>query len=287
MPQPTFVSTGVKFGGLAQPNGQGVLTAVNLNDGASWSLQDFSLDNVVKNLEVAQALYRAKGVTLSRDFVGGSIVLPTQYSEVPGTALGAALAQLAQAGEQNLTFDNMTTAILADFVKPTGRKLMRKNGVPVWELALEFFARNPFFFDVAPSTVAATAVAGTTTGSLTNFNVTYAGSVFAEPVWTLTVGAANPATIASIVLKNNMSLESMTINFPPLAALTAWTITIDCAGWTITDQNGTQYRMSGSAWPALYGPPGTIQQMAVTITTGTGTLSNTTIGAAYNNRWQA
>lgn len=268
------------------PNGQGTLAWQNLNDLASWFIDDFDLSETFRQIGAAQQVYQSTGVYVSDDAGSRPIKLAAHYYEGPGTKLGAALATLSQTGEQYLTFDNKVTAIQVKYKAFSSRKLINRSSPYLWSGDLEFIGvRNPYFADLTASTVAGFAVAGTTGGSTTNQNVTYAGSVFTRPVWTFAVTNANPATISSLVLKNNMSGEALTVNFPGnLAASTAWTVTIDCGAWSVSDQNGQGYDVVGS-WPMLYGPAGTVQQMAVTVTTGTGTLSNATMSASYQNRW--
>lgn len=119
----------------------------------------------------------------------------------------------------------------------------------------------------------------------TAFSVTYGGSIFAKPVWTLTIPNTSTAPIQSFALTNTMSGEALTITFPGnLAASTAWTITIDSGKLTVTDQNGLQYDFTGS-FPLLYQPAGQVNTFTATLTPASGVFTGCTIGGSVTNRW--
>lgn len=382
MPQPSFAGTPVTvtFGGLALPNGQGTMTNLNLNDVTSWFLQDWQA-NLVKQITKGQQVWRSKGVVLGRDFPGFSITLPMKYREASPGALGAALAQLAQAGEQQLSFDG-STFILAEFETTASRQLWIKWGNYWWNLNLQFWCRVPWFQDLsatnlttvnivnAPATAPtgstasggalatgtytlaytyvtasgetaaspassnivlttgnqqisvsavtplpafATAVrwyflSGPTTGftvqnsggaftlntagnsaaapastPATNFSITYAGSIFAEPTFTLTVPNTNAAVIGNLVLTNTMSSEALTATLN-LAASTAYTVTVSGANFAVTDGSGHSYDIAGS-FPMLYGPAGQANTFTVAVTAVSGVPTGLTLGGTYSNRW--
>lgn len=292
MPQPTITGSGIFFGNNAAPAGQGTLPWLNLNDLASWYVQDFSLDEAFRAIQSAPVLYRGKGVYLSDDFGPRQLKVPYWYSEATQT-LGAATAALSMAGEQYLTFDNKVTAILVRYQGVANRALVRRWSPLQWKFDLLFYARSPWFADIAATTFAAQAL---NSGSATNFTVTYAGSVWCEPVWTLTIPNTNTAVIQSFVLKNTVSLEQLTINFQNnggggatgLAGSTTWTLTIDSSAMSVKDQNGTFYDISGS-FPLLYSSAqiaaSEANAMTATLTPASGTATGCTIGASYNNRW--
>lgn len=383
MPQPTFNASAVTFGGLAQPNGQGTFAAVNLNDGANWSLQDFKPDAFVKQMTKSQQVWLSKGLVSSRDFPGFGITLPMLYSEIPGTKIGAALASLALAGEQQLSFDG-ATYLLAEFEQTKSRTWRRRYPPFLWDVELAFWCRNPFYLDLSGSSLASTPIvyaptaapsgsaaaggaltAGTytleytyvtasgetapspasssivlsggnlqisvsavtplpsfatavkwyfATGPTTGFTVqnsgaaftlntagsgtappattpatafsqTYAGSVWAEPVWTLSIPGSNTGVITSAVLANTMSGQALIALFPGgLRTSTAYTITIDCGVMTVTDQNGTVYDVGGS-FPFLFQPAGQSNPFTVALVTSSGVASGATIAASWSNRW--
>ena len=286
MPQPTFVVSSLRanatFGGMALPNGQGIQASINLNDGVNTRLRNFNIDESNKQISLAQLLYIGRGVTLSRDFGPRGISLPMQYMEDSAHSLGAFLASLSQAGEQQLSFDGGLTYILAEYNSISGRKRYRLRPPVGWEFALELVARNPWFQNAAATTLTPVQMAF---DAGTNFNVTYAGSIWAEPAWTI----HNPGSawaINSIQIKNNMSGEFLTINFLSATALPVSTVrdvVIDCAAMTaICTQTGESYDVSGS-FPKLYGPPGTVNAMT---TICSGSDGNITITESHYPRWQ-
>lgn len=119
----------------------------------------------------------------------------------------------------------------------------------------------------------------------TSFSVAYAGSVFAEPVWTFTVPNTNAAPIQAFSLANTMSGETVTILFPGnLTASTAWTITIDCGALSVTDAGGRSYDLGGS-FPNLYPPAGQVNTFAATVTPASGVAVGCTIAGSVTNRW--
>jgi hypothetical protein len=206
------------------------------------------------------------------------------YMEDASHFLGQFLAQLSQAGEQRLTFDSLTH-ILAAYNGAKNRVVSNFYQPLKWEFTLEFIAKTPWFQDTTATTFSPVTI---TTDSGQNFNVTYAGSVWAEPVWTLTVPVGNAVAINSMQLKNTMSGEFLTVNFLSVAALpasTARTVTIDCGAMTAIDNLGNNYDITGT-FPMLYGPVGTVNSMQVVITPASGSSSGLTIGATYNPRWQ-
>src|SRR5437660_1760419 len=111
MPQ-AAVTYQIFFGNRAQPNGQGTLAWINLNDGVNWSVEQVSIDSTMRQISSAQRALRSTGVYLSDDYGPRHIQLSSKYYETTNP-LGLAKAQLQQAGEQYLSFDNQVTAILA------------------------------------------------------------------------------------------------------------------------------------------------------------------------------
>lgn len=130
-------------------------------------------------------------------------------------------------------------------------------------------------------------VAGSTGGTANSFTIGYPGSVWTEPKWQLNIPNTNTVAITQLILKNTMSGETLTINFPGsgLAANTAWTITIDAAACTVTDQNGAQYDTTGG-FPKLYGPAGQSNPITATLTCASGTTTGVTLDSLWSNRWE-
>lgn len=328
MPQPQFSGTPptCTFGGFPLPNGQGVLSPMNLNDISSWFLQDFQY-NLVKQVTAGQFLWRAKGTTLGRDFQGFVITLPMRYREATNGAFGAALAQLSQAGEQQLSFDGQTY-ILAEFAGLSGRKLLTKFQPYWWDFSVQFWCKTPWFLDMSSTTTALVPLLGVpsvissrvrvspTAGSasrlmrqtlfvtrptsptrwvlprimgvapsFSSFAVTYLGSIFAEPVITVSIPSTNSATITSLTVVNLTSGESLAVTFPGgLAASTAYTLTIDCGAFTVQDASGRAYDVSGS-FPQLYPPSGQTNYFTASVVTSSGTATGLTLTINYSNRW--
>lgn len=297
MPQPTFATPGgglatATFGGLALPNGQGNMANLNLNDGKNWFLQGVQPANTNHVLGKAQQVWLGQGSWLSEDWTTKAFTLPVWYYE--GTAFGgvavplaAQKALLGQAGEQYLSFDSLTAVRckLSSFGSP---KLKHQVAPWFWETTLTFEAVTPWAVDFTATTPAGSpwALTGNTSGAVTTFSIAYAGSVYARPVWTLTIPNTNTVPIQQFALANTMSAETLTVIFPGfLAASTAWTITIDCGAMTVADQSGRQYDMTGS-FPALYGPAGQSNAWSATLTTASGTSTGVTLGASYSNRWE-
>ena len=289
MPQPTIsgVPPVFKFGNAALPNGQGTMTNLNLNDGTKWQWQRFKGDDDYVQLSVGQLAWRAASVILGRDRKGRTLSEPMRYLEASSSAsdaFGVQLALMEQAGLQQVTFDG-ATYIQAEFSGFKSRDMVTLKAAPYyWMGNLEFFCPTPYFNDLSATTYM-NAVA-LTSGAATNTNVTYLGSVRANPIFTLTIPLTNAVPIQSFALVNSMSTESLTIAFPGnLAASTAWTITIDSGAMTVTDQNGKSYDVAGNAFPLLYGPAGQVQQISATLTPASGTATGCTLSCSATNRW--
>lgn len=293
MAQPSITGTPpiLKFGNQALPNGQGTMPYINLNDVTSWFWQDIHGDLDYLQHGVSQVAFAGKGAYLSFDAKSRILSCPMIYSEAVNP-LGAALAALSQSGEQMITTDN-SSGILARFAAATGRNLRRKYAPYWWDLTLEFLCKTPWFQDLTATTFAPVAVSGSTgAGTTTTIStLTYAGSVFCEPVWTLVVPVGNTVVINSMVLTNSLSGEALTIVFPGgLLATTAYNVVIDTGALTVVDTtHSVAYDFSGS-FPRLY-PSG---QVAVgqlnthtcKIVTASGTTTSVTLGAVYTPRWE-
>lgn len=286
MPQPiiTGAHRTVRFGGLAQPNGQGVLAQIDLNDLGGWCTQDDFLYDLTQQLAFGQQAWRSKAAWLAQNFDGGvPLRLPMEFRETAAVPLGAPLARIALAGEQQLTFDN-STCLLVKFAGTSGRHTTFRWGPLRWAFDLLFIAREPWFRDIATTTTP-NALA-LLSGSATTFSVTYGGSVWAFPVFTLAIPAGNAAPIQSFVLSNTMAGETLTITFPGnLAASTAHTLTIDCEAMTvIRTQDGLAFDATGT-FPSYYQPPGQLNTMSATLTPASGTATGCTLSGVFNNRW--
>jgi hypothetical protein len=275
----------LKFGNRAVPGSGAVLGWVDLNDGTTWMTEDFEVVDA-RLLTHARQLFAGSGVRLGGDDGPKAIKIVAKYDEGPtGVSVSAAKAALVRSGEQWLTTDNATQVIVE--MKLCTAKIARKGTNKLYQMTLDFIARNPWAEDMAATTIAAFAVNGSITpGTANTFNVTYNAPVYGRPTWTLTIPVGNTVGISKFVLANTTSGETLTVIFPvALAAATAWTITIDCLGWTVKDQNGLEYDIAGS-FPQLYGPPGTVNNYSLTLTTASGTSTGVTLAASWLNRWE-
>jgi hypothetical protein len=287
MPQPVISGTPptLRFGNAPLPNGQGTMANLNLNDGSVWQWQSFAGDDDYVQVAVGQLAWRAASVVLGRDRKARTLALPMRYQEAttaPGAALGVQTALMEQAGPQQITFDN-ATFIGAEFAGLKRRTMLKKFAPYYWSFELEFFCPVPYFSDLSATVVAPVTL---TSGTATNFNVTYLGSVFTRPVWTLTIPVGNAVAIQSFRLQNVMNGDDLTVTFPsPLPASTAATVTIDSGAMSVVDGNGVAYDVAGTAFPLLYPPAGQVQQIRGTLTPVSGTATGCTIGASYTPRW--
>jgi len=280
-----------KFGNAALPNGQGVMANIDLNDLVNTALNAPLFDGSNRQISLAQLLYRGRGVYLADDFGPGLYSLPMLYLEDATHFLGQFLAALSQAGEQQLTFDNATYN-LVKFKGITGRtrerpvSMQSSAALLAWSFTLELIAKSPWWQDAAATT--ATPWNPITVDAGQGANITYAGSVWAEPVWTLDVPVGNAVAINAFQLRNTMSGEFLTVNFLSRAALPAGVhtvITIDCAAKTVTDQNGNFYDTAGT-FPLLYPPAGQVNPFTAIVTPASGASAGLTLAQTHFPRWQ-
>lgn len=284
MAQPKF--SGVcTFGGAALPNGQGTMTSVNLMDGTNWVMlaigDSQTLDYGNFQFGMAQFAYRGRGAFISSDV--GPLTLPVTflYREV-NNPVGQALDALWSGGEQWLSFDG-ATQLLCRVGAVTNRAMLSTAPPLAWQFDISFIAKAGFFQDLTPTTLSPVALSS---GTATTFNVTYAGGVWCDnAVWTLTIPNTNAAPIAGFVLANTTASQTLTVKLPaPLAASTAWTLTIDTGASTIKDQSGHHYDFTGS-FPFLFPPSGQVNAMSATLTPASGTATGCTLGAVFTPRY--
>lgn len=242
----------IYFGNAAYPNGQGVMPWMWLSDQVSWFVREYQVAGDNRQIGVAQLPFRSKGVYLSDDFGGKVIGIPLRYYEAALVKLSTVKAQLSQAGEQYLTFDNKVTGSLARFKGFAQAPQLVKTFDPLlWDVTLEFYLKEPWFRDLAATAIGSQSFNAGTPGS---FAVTYAGSVFAEPVYTITVPAqlrapnqdAYHAQYVSTSVRSSVGRRGATrmvsvqrarsLNGPLAAAspISAITITNTMSGETIT-----------------------------------------------------
>ncbi len=169
MPQPVISGTPLtaKFGSLALPNGQGTMTQVNLNDGTNWQWVDFKADDDYVQLTPAQLVWRAKSVIVGRDRNARTLTMAMRYQEAStaaSAALGAQIALLEQAGQQQLTFDN-STYVLANFAGLKNRVMLKRFSPFYWGFDLEFFCPEPYFRDISSTSVSAQTIVSAPTAA--------------------------------------------------------------------------------------------------------------------------
>lgn len=257
---------------------------LNLNDSVNTSLTDLQVDGANRQISLAQLLYQGRGVYISDDFGPGHYGLPVTYTEDATHFLGQFLAQLSQAGEQQLTFDNLTYS-LVKYQALASRSLLRRYPPYAWNVVLDFTGKDGWWQDAAATTMAPLTL---TVDAGQAFNITYAGSVWAEPVWTYVHPNTDTRVINSLVLSNTMAGEALTVNFlsvAPLPASTARTVTIDSLAQRVTDSAGNEYDVSGT-FPKLYPPASQVNACSIAVTTASGATAGCTIGETHYARWQ-
>lgn len=282
MPQPTFAGTPpyCAFGNAQLPN-FATLSPINLNDqSSSWYWQDIALGSLMHQIGVGHQTWWGSNVFQSEDRLAPKLVLPTRFKE-GGTIgpLGAGIAQLSQAGQQWLSFDNWNTAGKVIFADRSNVKLAKRFPPLIWNLNLEFQLLG-YWQDWAQSSSGAVSTPGSTGGTLTTVNVTNAGSVWTSPV--ITVATNSAATITGLTVTGSGPYASGAVVLLGSAAPTS--ITIDCGQWTVTDPSHTQYDVSGS-FPQLLGPAGYVNGIGVTLKTSAAASGATTTVTWYS-RWE-
>ncbi len=260
---------------------------LDLNDYVNTLLTDyFRTEDGNVQIGLEQLLYRGRGVITSLDFGPRAISLPMTYLEDATHFIGQFLAVLSQASTQQLTFDN-ATYILARYAGISGRVPSRARQPLAWDFTLLLTAPSPFFQDAAATVATPWNPIVTDTGQAAN--ITYAGSVWAEPVWTLHVPVGNAVAINSLQIRNTMSGEFLTVKFLSATALPAATVrdvVIDCAAMTaVCTQTGENYDVSGS-FPMLYGPVGTVNPFTAIVTPASGASAGLTLAYSVFPRWQ-
>jgi hypothetical protein len=258
MPQPILSGNHriCKFGGLALPNGQGIMLPLDLNDLVSWYMQDEFLADLTQQLTLAQMAWMAQGVYLGADFGPVQLRLPMEYREAV-RPLGAAVAVLAAAGEQQLTFDN-ATYIPVRFQAISGRRSStRMPSILRWTFDLVLTCKDPWFRDFATSNVASTALVNAPTAAPSG--AVAAGGALATGTYTLSYTyvtasgetAASPASANIVLTTGNQQITVSAVTpLPGFATAVKWyfatgpttgfTVQNSGAGFTLnTAGNGT------------------------------------------------
>jgi hypothetical protein len=251
MPQPNFTSL-IWFGNSPLPAGQGLSAWIPLSDYTSWFPQDFNVDGGNRQIGTEQVLYRAKGVYTYDDFDGKVIAVPMSYYEGPGTPLGAAKAQLSQAGEQYLSFDNKVTAALAKLKGFGVPKLRRKFQPYWWDLTLEFYLKEPWFRDLASTAIAAqTLVAQPQSAPAAR---PLAGGALAVGTYQLYYTfvtasgetAASPLSAPIALSGGNLQISVDAVILPTYATAVKWYLAAGSptTGFTVQNANGNAFTLN-------------------------------------------
>jgi hypothetical protein len=303
MPQPKFLTNAggkqiALIGGGALPNGQGTMTQLDLNDMIRSFIVTWQSDDANRQMGLEQLLYRSRGVFTSDDFGPRDITVPMQYIEDSTHVVGGLLAALESCGEQPLTHDNLTyiTCKYAGLASRL-RQVRVSEGVWAWQFNMLLKAANSYFLDAGATAGLAPLTLTADTGQA--FTITYAGSIWCEPVWTLVVPVGNGVAINSMQIKSTMwgandpRNEVLTVNFQSVAAIpaaTARTITIDCGAQTIVDDLGRNYDMTGTfpmLYPAVTHPPvGMVNPFSVIIVPASGASAGLTLAESHVPRWR-
>jgi hypothetical protein len=298
--QPTILRVSgrsvAKFGSAALPNGQGVMPQIDLNDYVNTLLdwldngKQIGLDEANRQIGLEQFLYLAHSTYVSDDFGPRPISIPITYIEDATHFLGGFLAAIEQAGEQQLTFDNLTY-IAVKHAGIASRVTSRSRQPLAWDFVLNLIAAEPWFKDLAASALLPLTL---TVDAGQAFVIPYQGTVRCiDEVWTLIVPASNGVAINSMVLSNLMTGEALTINFQSYLAIPATTarvITIDCGASTVVDDLGHPYDYSGTfpkLYPAMRHPAvDQFNPFQVVMTPASGATAGLTLACAYTPRWQ-
>lgn len=290
MPTPQFLQTPyrwhqrqiVKFGGLPVPVSGVTLPWIDLNDRlAYFAVEGPKIDNSHISNKASQLSLRGKGVWTAQDFVGRKIRLPVYYDETVGVPFSQAKAHLTQTGEQYLTFDNVTGLLVrtnsfaeTDFLTDAPDA----PGQYTHKAMLEFLSRNPFPQDMTATNYGPSTI----TNNYNSMAISYAGMVYAEPVYTLTFNTAT--TVTQFGINNTTSGEAFSVLLGAPATGVNHTLIVDCTQFTVT-LDGVPLAPVGS-FPLLYPgfpPPFTNTLQAKMVSSGgvSGTLN-----IQYFNKWE-
>jgi hypothetical protein len=290
MPAPTFAKTAygwdarqyIQFGGLPIPigvNWGGNLSYIDLNDGVSWFIEEKPKFGDAHSVTHVQQPFRNRAVYMGEDYGGRTVTLPYIYEEAV-QPLGSAVAKMLGAGEQLLTFDG-STALVVRLLEYRPVEPVRNLIAPIsWSGELQFFARDPFYRDIALSGTGpiATSTAGTYT-----ITVPYLGDTISEPEFIIRIPSAWAGTINQITLQQVSSGHSLV--FTPAQSLPgtgAHTFHIDTSISKVWQDVITQEFDWGGTFPAFY-PVGT-NTLSYNLNVST-PPTGWTIEANWYNKW--
>lgn len=238
MTQPSFLTVPdlryghrqiIKFGGLPRADTGVVQPFIDLNDADSWFANLITIDGNHISNKSSQLNWRGKAVWTAQDFIGRKITVAANYDEGnaagyfgAGTSYPAAKGVLTMAGEQYLTFDNLT-GIRVRLNSFAQAKPLVPMPPYLWDAPLEFLSRNPFAEDLGGSTVITPpmAVGGSVSATSPNPTIVYGGAAYGEPIVTITA----PSAVITGVQVQNTTYPNL--NVTAAFTVAATTVTID------------------------------------------------------------
>jgi hypothetical protein len=236
----------IKFGGLALPGGQGTLGQIDLNDSQSWYVDPKAIKpKIDRHLEVGEYLYRAESAWLSDDFWPMTMSWEALYSDQAGTPWSTARARLLMAGEQQLTFDNLTYT-LAKLQDP-GEPAIVRRAAPLWyRTTLKFLCRVPWFTDLSASTLAATSLVNAPTAAPSGSPASGGGLALGTYTLQYTYVTASGETAASPASSNIvLSGSNHQISVSAVTPLPSWATAVrwyfasgPTTGFTVQNSGG-------------------------------------------------
>lgn len=197
---------------------------------------------------------------------------------------------LLTAGTQYLTFDGGTKGILCDcqsFGKSqteVARNAVSVAGQPLaWTGSMAFLCKEPFFRDIASTTVAATNTPASSGGTTTTINVVYGGSFWSEPLYTVAMPTV-ASTNCTFIINNTTAGFALTFVLP----CDGNSYVVDCSQLQVYRQGNTgiQIQHTGS-FPTLWNVPqlGNTLTNVVQVTATCPTACTPTVALSYQNRW--
>jgi hypothetical protein len=198
----------IRFGGLPRADTGVVQPYIDLNDADSWWAEDIQIDGRHISNKATQLNWRGKGVWTAQDFVGRKITIPAKFDEGNSHNMGYPEAKgvMTMAGEQYLTFDNLT-GMRVRLNSFSLAKPVTPHAPYLWDAPLEFLSRNPFAEDLGGSVVAGPFAMGSVpgglgfTGAYTAQDINYLGHAYGEPVVTISMPGGG-ATISTVYVNN-------------------------------------------------------------------------------------
>lgn len=264
----------IRFGGLPRPDTGVVQSFVDLNDADAWFAQSIQVDGRHISNKSSQLNWRGKAVWTAQDFIGRKILIPAMYDDGNSGNISYPQAKgvLTMAGEQYLTFDNVT-GIRVRLNSFSQAEPKTPNPPYLWDAPLEFLSRNPFAEDLG----GAMTLTGTLNGSGQLFlPVTYTGAAYGEPLVTITLPSgvtANFVEVANTTFGGDIigSLGTVSTGGPLVVDSTLFAISL-----------GSTAFPPGGTFPFLY--PGT-QTLYIAMAPGA-SFAGAAVSVSYANKFE-